>query len=84
MELFAIFYALKCFAFDLKSCNILLKVDNATALSRLEEILFLRLFPVYFNFKGFTKNYHGQGEENYSDFMVAGATLVPTVSPLNF
>lgn len=35
LELLAIFYALKCFASHLKSCDILLRVDNCTFLCQL-------------------------------------------------
>ncbi|XP_076236334.1 uncharacterized protein LOC143180473 [Calliopsis andreniformis] len=33
LELLAAFFSLKCFATDLKDCNILLKIDNTTAIS---------------------------------------------------
>lgn len=33
LELKAIFYALKCFASNLKNCNILLRIDNTTAVA---------------------------------------------------
>lgn len=33
LELKAAFYALKCFAFDVRNCDILLQLDNTTAIS---------------------------------------------------
>lgn len=38
LELFAIFHALKCFASHAKNCDILLRVDNVTALSYVNRI----------------------------------------------
>ncbi|KAJ8944526.1 hypothetical protein NQ317_006676 [Molorchus minor] len=33
LELMAVFYSLKCFTADLRTCNILLRIDNTTAIS---------------------------------------------------
>ena len=38
LELLAIFYGLKCFAKDLRNCQILLRVDNITALSYINKL----------------------------------------------
>lgn len=38
LELQAIFYALKCFASSLRSCNILIRCDNTTALSYINKM----------------------------------------------